>query len=266
MAALAQPTAKPRTSPAPAPAGDVHARASETLIDASVPDDAAVQKMVAVYAPKVRELDTVIGKLKGELRKGGIGGGSVGNFVTDGMRAQASLKTNKPITLALVNTGGLRKNNMTEGELRARDIWELLPFENKLMTVDLTGEQLKRLLESAVTSGMAQSGAKIVYKTNADKKNEAESVALRVGGNEQPIEPGKTYTIVTIDYLLDVAGSRVTVLREGTNVTPLGITLRDSIMEYVKSETAAGRDIKPNLDGRFSLDPENSAGREARPR
>lgn len=39
----------------------------------------------------------------------------------------------------------------------------------------------------------------------------------------------------------------------------LGITLRESLMNYVKSETAAGREIKPNLDGRFSLDKANSA-------
>lgn len=264
MSVLGQPVVKPQTSPAQTPPAEVHARVTEALIDASITDDAAVDKMVAVYAPKVKELDEVIGKLKGELRKGGAGAGSLGNFVTDGMRAQAALKTNKPITLALVNGGGLRKSNFTEGELRARDIWELLPFENKLMTVDLTGEQLKRLLESVITSGLAQSGARIVYKTNADKKNETESVALRIGRVEQAIDPTKTYTIVTIDYLLNVAGSRGNVLTEGTNVTPVGLSLRDAILNYVKSETAEGRDIKPNLDGRFSFDRENSANQEAR--
>jgi hypothetical protein len=59
---------------------------------------------------------------------------------------------------------------------------------------------------------------------------------------------------VTIDYLYNVGGPRYGILREGTNMKALGITLRESIMNYVKAETAAGRDIKANLDGRFSLD------------
>ena len=44
--------------------------------------------MLVAYSPKVRELDTVIGSLKGELRKGGMGAGSLGNFVSDGMRGK----------------------------------------------------------------------------------------------------------------------------------------------------------------------------------
>jgi hypothetical protein len=50
-----------------------------------------------------------------------------------------------------------------------------------------------------------------------------------------------------------------TLLREGKNLQPLGITLRDAMMAYVKSETAAGRTIRANLDGRFWLDRTKSA-------
>lgn len=263
--AFTQPAAKPQTSPAQPATADVHGRVTETVVDASIPDDVAVDKMVAVYSPKVRELDTIIGKLTGELRKGGTGAGSLGNFVTDGMRWQADLKAGKPITLAIMNSGGMRRSTIGEGELRARDIFELLPFENALIIVDLTGEQLKRLLEMVLTSNEAQSGAQIVYRTTAEKKNEPESVKLRTAGGEQDIDPNKTYTVVTIDYLYNVGGPRYGILREGTNMKALGITLRDAMMNYVKAETAAGRDIKPNLDRRFSLDRANSAPTEPRP-
>ena len=98
--------------------------------------------MLTVYAPKVRALDEVIGKLKGDLKKGGVGSGSLGNFVSDGIRAEASIKLGKPIVLAVTNGGGLRKQAIAEGELRLRDIFELLPFENALVAFDLTGAQL----------------------------------------------------------------------------------------------------------------------------
>src|ERR1043166_9414437 len=261
---LTQPATKPQ--PVPAQSGaDVHARVTETLIDSSIPDDPAVDKMVAVYAPKVHELDLVVGQLKGELRKGGTGAGSLGNFVTDGMRWQANVKTGQPIAVAMMNSGGMRRSTIGEGELRARDIFELLPFENALITVELTGEQLKNLLNMILTSNEAQSGARIVYKINADRKNEAESLKLREPGGEQEIDPNKTYTVVTIDYLYNVGGPRYGILKEGKNMKAVGITLRDAIMNYVKAETAAGRIIKPNLDGRFSLDRANSAPKEERP-
>jgi len=248
--------------PAEAPGkGDAHA--SEILIDSSIKDDPTVDKMVAIYSPKVHELDIVVGTLKGELKKGGMGGGSLGNLVSDGMRGEASLKLGVPVDLALMNSGGLRRAAISEGELRARDIFELLPFENALVTLDLTGEQLTRLLGVIVSSHEAQSGARITYITKADKTSALESAKLRDATNhEKEIDPKATYHIVTIDYLVNVGGDRYGVLREARNIKALGITLRDAVIEYVKLETAAGRDIKPNLDGRFNFDRANSAAIE----
>jgi 2',3'-cyclic-nucleotide 2'-phosphodiesterase (5'-nucleotidase family) len=249
-AAFAQAPA-PKASPIPA---DAHARATEIPVNGSIPDDPAVDKMLGAYSPKVRELDELIGNLKGELRKGGIGAGSMGNFVTDGMRWQAGVKLGQSIDLALMNGGGLRRNNISEGELRERDIFELLPFENALVTVELTGEQLVQLLQMIVTGREAQSGARIVYFTKADKTNEMESAKLRTSAGEEEFDPKRMYRVVTIDYVVNVGDDRYAVLRQGKNLRPLGITLRDAMIAYVKSETAAGRTIRPNLDGRFSLD------------
>jgi len=262
VSAVAQTSAKPQTSPSPAAPVDV--RVSQILVDATIPDDPSVDKMLVAYSPKVRELEIVIGNLKGDLTRTGIGSGALGNFVADGMRSQASLKAGKPIDLALMNSGGLRKSSFAAGELRIRDIFELLPFENALITVELNGEQMKRLLDSIISSGLAQSGARIVYRATADKKVETESVRLRRPGGEQDIDPAKTYTVVTIDYIYEVGGARSSVLREGI-MKPLGLTLRDAILAYVKTETAAGRDITPILDGRFSLDRANSVIQETKP-
>lgn len=255
--ATAQQPAPAKTQPSPG--ADVRARVTETAVDASIPDDPPVDKMLAVYSPKVRALDVVVGKLKGELRKGGTGAGSMGNFVTDGMRAQASEKFGKPVAFALMNAGGMRRSTIGEGDLRARDIFELLPFENALVTLDLTGEQLMTLMRTVVSGREAQSGARITYKTNADKTSDLVGAKLRTASGESEIDPKATYTIVTIDYLYRVGGATYGVLRDGKNMKELGITLRDAMMNYVKSETAAGRDIKPNLDGRFVLDRAQSA-------
>ena len=242
-------------APSPKPV-DIHARVTEIPIDSSVPDDYAVEKMLEPYAPKVRALNEVIGTLKGDLRKGGIGAGSLGNFVADALRDRAQVKIGKPVLLAITNSGGLRKNAIAEGDLTAGDIFELLPFENALVTVDLTGDQLRRFLDVVLKNRDAQSGARITYRTNDKKENETVSVKLRTPGNpnsEFEIDPDATYTIATIDYLVKRGGD-YSILQEGKNLQPLGITMRDAVLDYVKSETAAGRPIKSTLDGRFRSD------------
>ena len=251
-ALFAQAAAKP--APAPTPT-DVHAAVNQTAVDSTIPNDPAVDKMLEAYSPKVRALEQVVGKLKGDLRKGGVGAGSLGNFVADGIRAESSKKLGKPILLAVTNGGGLRKNAISEGALTLRDIFELLPFENALVAFDLTGAQVVDLLRVVMGNRDAQSGARIKYRVNADKRLELESVKLLVDGVEKEIDPAAVYTVISIDYLLNVTGGDyAAVLKKASNTRPLGLTIRDAITDYVKGETAAGREIKSTLDGRFVFD------------
>jgi 2',3'-cyclic-nucleotide 2'-phosphodiesterase (5'-nucleotidase family) len=222
----------------------------QTTVDAGIPDDPAVEKLIAPYREKVRALSLVIGKLDGVLKKDGAGGGSLGNFVTDGMRAQAQAKLGKPVVLAMVNNGGLRKNEIAAGELRASDIFELLPFENALVAVDVTGAQLTKILE--VVTRDAQSGARIQFKWNdRDRAEFISGKLVDANGKEQEIDPNQTYTIITIDYLMRLKSGAYAILQEGKNPTPLNVTLRDAVMNYVKAETAAGHAVRSVVDNRF---------------
>jgi 2',3'-cyclic-nucleotide 2'-phosphodiesterase (5'-nucleotidase family) len=239
--------AKPAIAPAPT---KTRASAKQSVVDAGIPDDPAVEKMLGPYSGKVRALNAVIGRLDGTLKKDGAGAGSLGNFVTDGMRAQAKAKLGKPVTLAIMNAGGLRKNEISPGELRASDIFELLPFENALVVLEVNGAQLAKLLQVATRD--AQAGARIQFKWN--DQNRAEFISGKLvdeKGQEQEIDPQKIYTVVTIDYLVRLGSGSYALLQEAKSMTPLNITLRDSIMDYVKAETAAGRSIRARLDNRF---------------
>jgi 2',3'-cyclic-nucleotide 2'-phosphodiesterase (5'-nucleotidase family) len=251
-----------RPAPAATPT-DVHAGVTEAPVDSTIPDDAGVDKMLEAYSPKVRALEQVIGKLKGDLRKGGVGAGSLGNFVADGIRAESSRKLGQPVLLAVTNSGGMRKNAISEGDLTLRDVFELLPFENALVAFDLTGAQVLDLLRVVVSNRDAQSGARIKYRVNSDKQLEVENVKLLIDGQEKEIDPKAIYTVISIDYLLNVTGGDyAVVLKQATNTRPLNLTIRDAITNYVKAETAAGRDIKSTLDGRFVFDKVASGGEE----
>jgi 2',3'-cyclic-nucleotide 2'-phosphodiesterase (5'-nucleotidase family) len=249
--ATARPT--PQSAPIAAPL-ELRVKATERAIDESIPNDPAVDAILAPYTAKVRELDAPIGKLAGDLKKGGMGAGSLGNFVADAIRARAEVKLGKPVLLAITNSGGLRKNEILAGNLSANDVFQLLPFENALVSLDLTGEQLRRFLGVIVTHRDAQSGARITYRTNEKKENEIVAVKLgNSGAGESDIDPQATYTIVTMDYLVKRGGD-YSVLQEAKNVRPLNLTIRDAVLDYVKAETDAGRPVKATLDGRFRYD------------
>ena len=225
-------------------------RSNRLAIDATLPNDADVEKIIVPYTEKVSELSKVIGRLEGGLTKAGVGAGSLGQFVTDGIRAQAQAKLGKPVVLTIMNAGGLRKTEIAAGEVRASDIFELLPFENALVAVDVTGVQLSRLLQ--IVPRDAQAGARIHFKWNDQSRAEFISGKLvDENGKEQEIDPQKIYTIVTIDYLLRLGGGAYAILQEAKNTVPLNITVRDAIIAYIKSETAAGRPIRGTVDDRF---------------
>ena len=229
-----------------------NSKTSQSVIDSSLPDDPGLNKMLEPYSGKVRALEVVIGKLDGELKKGGLGGGTMGNFVTDGMRAEASKKLGVPVDLVISNSGGLRRSSISPGDLHIRDIFELLPFENALVELELTGGQLLKVLQIAVASREPQAGARIRYRTNDEKKFELVSAVL-VGadGKERAIDPKATYRVITIDYLLSVVGGNFAILQESKIKKPLGVTIREVMIDYVKSEAAAGRSIVAKFDGRF---------------
>jgi hypothetical protein len=126
----------------------------------------------------------------------------------------------------------------------------------------MTGAQVLTLLKQVVSHRDAQSGARIKYSNDADNRPQLDSVRLLIDGQEQEIDPNAIYKVICIDYLWKRNSTTVSetegnysVLGQAKKIEPLGLTIRDAIIDYVKRETAAGRDIKTNLDGRFLLNP-----------
>jgi 2',3'-cyclic-nucleotide 2'-phosphodiesterase (5'-nucleotidase family) len=245
----ATPTPKPAIG-APGTPTKVSTKASETLIDSSIADDPDIEKLLRPYSDKVRALSVVIGRLEGEMKKGSVGAGTLGQFVSDAILAETRKRTGKNIAFALTNAGGLRKNEIAPGQLHVSDIFELLPFENELITLDVTGAQLRKLGE--LTTRNAQAGARVQFRWNDQNRTEViETKLLDPNGGEIEIDNNRTYTIVTIDYLYKLNSGSYAILQEGKNLQSLNLTIRDAVVDYVKAETAAGRPIRGHLDNRF---------------
>src|SRR5262249_12403710 len=151
------------------------------------------------------------------LKKESVGAGTLGNFVTDAMLHEARQRSGKDVVLALTNAGGLRKNDIAAGQLRVSDIFELMPFENSLLLIDLTGAQILKLLQSGTRD--PQAGAHIQFRWNAQNRTEVISAKLiDQEGRERDIDPHAVYSVVTIDYLYKLKSGTYALLQEGRNV------------------------------------------------
>src|SRR5205807_2333129 len=69
---------------------------------------------------------------------------TIGDFITDAMRADAK------VDVALQNPGGMRAD-LDAGPITRGEVYAIMPFDNTIATIDLTGAQLKLALEQSLS-------------------------------------------------------------------------------------------------------------------
>jgi 2',3'-cyclic-nucleotide 2'-phosphodiesterase (5'-nucleotidase family) len=173
---------------------------------------------------------------------------AVGNVVTDAMLAAVD------VDLALTNSGGLRAN-MPAGPTRREHIQAVMPFDNKLVVVELSGTSLREVLRvgSSGAHGILQlSGGRYHFDPaltqGADHDGDGEVstweqdrlCSIEIGG--KPLDLQRTYRIVTNDFLVD-GGDHFGPAFEGTQIGEAGALLREAMADFfLKSEACIGAD------------------------
>lgn len=119
----------------------------------------------------------------------------LGSFCADVMRQRARAD------VGITNAGGLRAD-LPEGDLDMGHVLDAFPFLNDLVTVQLAGKELVRVLEQgfSLAAGMVQvSGLQARY--DPGRPPGARLVELRVDG--QPVEPEQVYRVATNSFLAE---------------------------------------------------------------
>ena len=131
---------------------------------------------------------------------------------------------------------------MPEGDIILDDMLSMFPFKNQLVYVEHTGKQIRKILEE-MAAGRFQviGGVRVVAE-------DGKLVEALIGG--EPIDDDKVYGMATISFLLS-GGDGLTL---GANALKITIfeneDIIDAVLEYVYKETAAGRPIEYEADGR----------------
>jgi 2',3'-cyclic-nucleotide 2'-phosphodiesterase (5'-nucleotidase family) len=186
-----------------------------------IPEDKAVAQSLAGYAEKVQQkMDAVVGEAKVDLVRSSRGNGqaNLGKWISDVFRETAQAD------IGIQNSGGIR-NNINKGIITYNDIYSVLPFENVLVTIELTSAQVQELLDFMAGARDASAISGVAFTVLNGKATD-----IKIGG--KPLDLTKTYKIATNDFLAS-GGSRYTILKQGKLINS-GDNLRDVIINYLK--------------------------------
>ena len=211
-------------------------------------DERLDAEAVALVAPYKARIDSVMSRVIGQAAHSMNAvrpESTLSNLVADVLREAAADVLGRSADMGLVNMGGLR-SVLTQGPVTVATAYEILPFENTLCILTVKGKVLKQLFQNiAARGGEGVSGVKLVI--TADGK----LLKGMVGGSV--IDDSKLYTVATIDYLAEGNDGMSALVQAENKVCPEDGTLRNLFIRYVEKQTAAGRKVASQMEGRIAV-------------
>jgi 5'-nucleotidase / UDP-sugar diphosphatase len=174
---------------------------------------------------------------------------AMGDLIADAMKDAVGAD------IVIINGGGIRgdKEYAAGSELTRKDVLSELPFGNKTVLAEMTGQQVLDGLEngfSQIEDGAGRfpqvSGIKVVADTKAPKGKRVVSVMV----GDKPLDPKATYKVSTNDYMLGggdgyTAFTGGKVLIDGNNAK----LMANDVMVYIRKLGT----VTNKVDGRIVL-------------
>lgn len=212
-------------------------------IETNAPDTGVISRLIQPYRDSVNTLmDIPLAQALKPLTKE-KGGGSLGNFFSDAM-LETARERDPNVALFITNSGGLRVNRWPEGSIMVRHVYELMPFDNTLVILDVPGTLVNQWIQQmAKQGGWPIAGAFI----KADTLNKLSYLANTADGPFQAIDLQKNYRIATSDFIAK-GGDRCEFLIPLPIQTD-GLLLREALLTYLKKNPR----IEPHFQNRFTI-------------
>ena len=163
----------------------------------------------------------------------------LGDIVADAQLAATRTEANGGAVIAFTNPGGVRTDiaKKPDGAVSYADVFASQPFRNQLVTLTLSGAQIKDALEQQWLDPnrprFLQVSKGFNYTWDAARPYGERVVADRMSLNGQRVEPAQTYR-VTVNNYLAVGGDGFTVLKDGT-AAQFGVYDVDALDAYFKA-------------------------------
>jgi len=218
-----------------------------------VEDDPSFVALNQKYGALLKSLEEQIGRTNVELDMKSehvrTRETNMGSFIADVYRQATGAD------VALVNGGSIRADALIKpGVLTKRDVLSILPFNNKVLKIQITGAVLRAALEYGVASigAEAQPGrfpqvSGIRFSYDATRKPGARITEVTVNG--KPLDDRHSYSLAATTYVVIDAGDGYNMFRNPTFV--IGAAQAPSESDMLQKAIQAVQSIAPKTDGRI---------------
>ncbi|MCE1247589.1 MAG: bifunctional metallophosphatase/5'-nucleotidase [Firmicutes bacterium] len=196
----------------------------------SINPDVEINSIVNKYQQKLDSvMDVKLGESTDDMLQPSDGKETnLGNLITDIMRDVAGTD------VAFLNSGCIR-TNLSKGEVKYKDIYSVIPFDSKIVTLSMKGQDImdviERSLEHTENDKVLQiSGLNVVYNSTMMPGFKLLQVSTSDGN---PIDRSKEYTVATIDFLAK-GGDAYTPFTNGQESGKEGEVLHDAVANKVR--------------------------------
>jgi 5'-nucleotidase len=169
------------------------------------------------------------------------GESALGDIIADAQLAATKADVNGGAAIAFTNPGGIRTDITARGDgtVTYADVFASQPFRNQLVTLSLTGSQIKSLLEEQwldpKRARILQVSKGFRYSWDAAKPYGERVISASMSLNGETIDPAKNYR-VTVNNYLAIGGDGFAVLKEGT-AKQFGVFDADALYAYFQSNS-----------------------------
>ncbi len=178
---------------------------------------------------------------------------NIGNFVADAYRNAAKSD------VALVNGGSIRADlTYNVGALTKRDVLSILPFNNPIVKIEISGKVLKEALEHGVArSGTGEDGepgrfpqiSGMSFTFDTSKPAGSRVSEILVGGKR--LVDDAIYTLATSDFLVSRGGDGYVMFKDAKVLINATDAPKDSEVFEEAIKSAPEQTITPRLEGRI---------------
>lgn len=199
-------------------------------IDQSILPDSSIEDFIRPYSQHINKtLDSVLAYNPTDLNKSdGELNTALGNLMADIIIAQVNPifknRMGKEIDLVLLNYGGIRAA-VGKGPVNARTAYSLMPFENEVVIVELSGNKINEMLSYLERNRTAHPLSGIQISVDKDYK------IIEATINKEKIDPEKTYFVATSDYLQQ-GGDNMIFFKDPVNFYNTNYKIRNTIIDY----------------------------------
>jgi 5'-nucleotidase len=237
--------------------GYVAAATGDTIVlDASVEPDADIEARIAELAGPIETMKAtpvaeVSAPIDGSRENCRARECEMGNTVTDAILARVG---DQGVTIAITNGGGLRAS-IGAGMATVGDVLTVLPFQNTIATMKLSGADIVASLEGGV-SGIEEgqgrfpqvSGLRYSFDIGvAPNEGRIKSVEVMENGAWAPIDPAKVYGVATNNFMRNGGDGYALFASNAVDPYDYGPGLEDALAEYLANNAP----YTPKIEGRI---------------